>query len=152
MKTEYKVRFREESPALAIPQKMNVGFEGTLRNSLMTIYESNPGAEAVMESILQNQSNVASFERVPRVLWGDADGVRYTRKSAAVREARKQGKDVIVRANLNGRGNVYFVASEEECVVHVAERDQVIDDPEELLQDHDASDQFWVCDDGEIYE
>jgi hypothetical protein len=53
---------------------------------------------------------------------------------------------------LNGRGNVYFVASEEECVVHVAERDQVIDDPEEVLQDHDASDQFWVCDDGEIYE
>jgi hypothetical protein len=116
MQTEYKVRFSQERPALAIPQKLSVGVEGTLRNSLMTIYDSSPGAEAVMESILQNQSNVASFQRVPRVLWGDvADGgVKYTRKARAVREARKRGKDVIVRANLNGRGNVYFVASEEE--------------------------------------
>jgi hypothetical protein len=117
MNTEYKVRFSQEMPHVIIPSSISCGWEGTLQHSLLTIYDSTPAQEACIESILQNQSNVVSFSRVPRKIQGDvADGVRYTRKTDALREARKQGKDVVIRENLTGRGNVYFVASEDEYV------------------------------------
>jgi len=109
---EYIVSFTSEYPNVVIPQSINASFDGPLHRSLMTIWDGDEKSAACMEHVLQNQSNVAWFKRVVRVMETDLPEnftERYSNKRDAMRQARKVGADVVIQESETRRGNVYFL-------------------------------------------
>lgn len=111
----YRVHFTSEYPHL-VSLPADVTGEGPCPGwGTITVYtrEDEDRLAARVEHVLQSQSNVSCFYRLPRLLDECAPveriSERYANKRWALRQARAIGADVYCEEAANRNGNIYFL-------------------------------------------